>query len=69
MPRSGTCSTVEPDRDAFTASAARAGVDPGTAYDLRITDAGFAGKWEAALAAFKERPSPHPSPQRGEGAD
>ena len=35
------------------ASAARAGVDPGTAYDHRIKDAGFEAKWEAALGAFR----------------
>ena len=49
------------------ASAARAGVDPGTAYDLRITDAAFKGKWEAALGEFKSRPSPLPSPAGGRG--
>lgn len=32
-------------------SACEAGVDPGTAYDHRIKDGGFAAKWRAAEAA------------------
>lgn len=37
------------------ASAFEAGVDPGTAYDHRVKDAGFRGKWDGALAAFKKK--------------
>lgn len=35
------------------ASAFEAGVDPGTAYDHRAKDPGFAGKWAEAKAAFR----------------
>lgn len=37
-------------------AAAAAGMDVGTAYDRRIKDAGFAVKWEEAVAAAKARP-------------
>jgi hypothetical protein len=38
------------------AAAAEAGVDPGTAYDHRAKDAGFAKAWDAALAKARARP-------------
>jgi hypothetical protein len=37
------------------ASAAEAGVDPGTAYDHRVKDARFAAQWAAALPKGKAR--------------
>lgn len=46
------------------AAACQAGMDVGTAYDHRIKDAGFAARWEAALAKFKARP-----PSRKASAD
>ena len=49
------------------ASAFAAGVDPGTAYDHRIKDAGFRGKWDAALEKFKSRPSPRPRSRPPDG--
>lgn len=39
------------------ASAVEAGIDVGTAYNHRIKDAAFAGRWAAALATFKARPA------------
>lgn len=39
-------------------SAAEAGVDPGTAYDHRIKDAGFAAAWAAMLEKAKNAPRP-----------
>ena len=45
-------------------AAGEAGVDPGTAYDHRIKDAVFAGKWAAARAKAAARP-----PSRQASAD
>jgi len=54
-------------------AAAEAGMDVGTAYDRRIKNAGFAARWEAALAKAKEkaraplhRRSGGPPPRSGE---
>ena len=49
------------------ASAFAAGVDPGTAYDHRIKDGEFKGKWDAALEKFKSRPSPRPRSRPPDG--
>ncbi len=38
-------------------SAFAAGVDPGTAYDHRAKDAGFRGKWDEAVKAFRALPA------------
>ncbi|HYI63510.1 MAG TPA: hypothetical protein VEW71_01355 [Allosphingosinicella sp.] len=51
-------------------AAAEAGVDAGTAYDHRIKDPAFAGKWAAArakakaIAAKRRRPLHHPADGR-----
>lgn len=49
------------------AAAEAAGVDKGTAYNLKLRDGVFAARWERALAKARNKPSPQPRSRLPDG--